>query len=97
MPTGGCAYSGGGSFSAGWHGSGIITGCDFPLPCFLFEWKRSWANMFHDCPACRYEAESLGPVQGCEPPPVLRHRVERWSMSPAEWAGEPPLREPGDI
>lgn len=51
---------------------------------------------YHDCPACRLEAESLGPVQGCETP-VYRHRVERWSMSPAEWAGEPPLREPGDI
>lgn len=37
------------------------------------------------CLACRYEAEQLGPVQGCEPPPPFR--VERWSMTPDEWAG----------
>lgn len=37
------------------------------------------------CLACQYEAEQLGPVQGCERPP--RFRVERWSMTPDEWAG----------
>lgn len=39
-----------------------------------------------DCPICRFEAQQeLGPVQGCELPP--KPGVERWSMSPDEWAG----------
>jgi len=48
------------------------------------------------CPACRLDAERLGPVQGCDPPPAPRWRVERWSMTPREFAGEEPAGDTAD-
>jgi len=44
------------------------------------------------CLACQDEAVRLGPVQGCDLPP--NPLAWRWSMTPAEWAGEPPRRDP---
>jgi hypothetical protein len=42
----------------------------------------------HICLACRYDLDRLvGPVHGPAVPPAPRARVERWSMTPAEWAG----------
>lgn len=40
---------------------------------------------FDGCPMCMSELEQIGPVHGPELPP--KPRVERWGMSPAEWAG----------
>lgn len=37
------------------------------------------------CQGCRDNVIQLGPVLGPELPPALG--IERWSMTPAEWAG----------
>ena len=58
----------------------------------VFESENEWVVVRREaemgCEACQYELEELGPVYGPERPPVPRFRVERWSMSPREWAGE---------
>lgn len=43
------------------------------------------AEYFDGCPMCQWALEEIGPLHGPELPPPPR--VERWSMSPEEWAG----------
>lgn len=53
---------------------------------------NSYANteIYDGCPACQMLLEGIGPVHGPEKPPPAG--VDRWSMSPREWAGEGPLK-----
>jgi hypothetical protein len=39
-----------------------------------------------ECPVCQGIVEDIGPLHG--PPRPPHPSVTRWSMSPAEWAGQ---------
>lgn len=39
-----------------------------------------------ECPVCQGIVEDIGPLHGPDPAP--HPSVSRWSMSPAEWAGQ---------
>lgn len=46
--------------------------------------QEDWLE--YGCQACKFALDEYGPLQG----PVVKYerfRVDRWGMSPAEWAG----------